>query len=106
MSLISATTVAQTTPTAVYTSSGATAVTFASFTNYAASAATLTLHIVKSGGSAADNNMLLDALSITAGDTHELYVAGEKLLLDNGDAIYASSDTATAINAIISYTSI
>jgi hypothetical protein len=103
---ISTAVVAQTTPTAIYTSSGATAITWASFTNYIGSAATLTLYVVPSLGSATNQNMILDAESIVAGDTFGLYSAGEKLLLDNGDAIYAFSDTATAINAVISYASI
>jgi hypothetical protein len=98
--------VAQTTPTAIYTSSGATAITWASFTNYTGGAATLTLYVVPNLGSATTQNMIVNAESIAATDTFGLYAAGEKLLLENGDAIYAFSDTATAVNAVISYASI
>jgi len=91
---------------AVYTSSGNTALTWATFTNTSGSAATLTLHIVPNGGSATDQNMILDAESIVAGDTFNLYTAGEKILLETGDMIQAWSDTASAVNAVFSYTSI
>lgn len=106
---ISTTTVAGTTVgdvAAVYTSVGNSAVTWATFTNFSGSAATLTLYVVPNSGSAANSNMILNAESIVAGDTFGLYSASEKLLLENGDAIYAFSDTATAINAVISYASI
>ena len=91
---------------AVYSSTNNTAITWATFTNYSGGAATLTLYLVPNGGSPTDENMILDAESITAGDTFGLYSAGEKILLENGDTIQAWSNTASAINAVFSYTSI
>jgi hypothetical protein len=90
----------------VYTSSGSTAITWATFTNYSGGAATLTLHIVPNGGSPTNENMILDAESVVAGDTFNLYSGGEKILLSTGDTLQAWSNTATAINTVISYTSI
>ena len=98
--------ITQTTPTEIYASTNDSAITWATFTNYGVSAATLTLYVVPSGDSATNENMILDSESISAGDTFSLYTAGEKLLLSNGDKIYAFSDTATSVNVVISYTSI
>jgi hypothetical protein len=90
----------------VYTSSNNTAITWATFTNFGAGAATLTLHLVPNGGSPTNENMILDAESIVAGDSFSLYAASEKLLMENGDTIQAWSDTASSINAVFSYASI
>jgi len=90
----------------VYSSTNSTAITWATFTNYGAGAVALTLHLVPNGGSPTNENMILDAESVVAGDTFTLYTAGEKLLLENGDTIQAWADTASSINAVFSYASI
>ena len=103
---ISTSIVPQTTPTAMYTSTGDTAITFATFTNYGTGASSLTIYIVPDGASPVDGNMLIDAESILEGDTFSMYLGSEKLLLSDGDTIQAFSDNATSVNAIFSYTSI
>jgi len=94
------------TATTVYTSSGNSAITFASFTNYSGSSATLTIHLVPSGDSAGNDNIVIKDYSINAADTHQLYAGGEKLLLENGDTLVATGSAATTFNAVVSYTSI
>lgn len=103
---ISTTTVAQTTPAAIYTSVNNTAITWATFTNFSGATAYLTLYLVPNGGSAANSNMIADVIELSENETFNLYSAGEKLILGNGDAIHAFTDTATSVNAVVSYTSI
>jgi hypothetical protein len=95
--------------TTVHTASGNEAITFASFTNVTGSAATLTVFVVPNGdspSSAYDGNATILDYSISSKDTHQLYLGGEKLLLENGDSLVAVSDTATSFTAVVSYTSI
>jgi hypothetical protein len=89
----------------VYTSSGNTAVTFLSLCNYGAGNLTANLYIVPSGGSVGNGTISLASLQLISLDTYQIYSGGEKLLLENGDAITvdASSNTVTAV---VSYTSI
>ena len=92
--------------TTVYTSSGNTAVTYMTFTNYTGSAVALDINIVPSGDSVGNVNLVADSLEIAANDTYQLYAGGEKLLLENSDFVSATANTASAINCVISYTSI
>ena len=94
------------TATTVYTSSGDSAVTFVSFTNATGSAVDIDLHIVPNGESVGNVNLVAKALTVDATDTYFLYSSGEKLLLGNADTIVCTANTASAINSIISYTSI
>ena len=64
----------------VYASSGNTAITWFSINNYSVSNVTANVHVVPSGGSANTQNQILTNLEIAAGDTYQLYAAGEKLL--------------------------
>jgi hypothetical protein len=92
--------------TTVYTSSGTTALTYLSITNYTASAVDVDLHIVPSGDSAGDANLVAKELTIDAKDTFYFYGGGEKLLLDASDFISATANTATSLNCVVSYTTI
>jgi hypothetical protein len=101
--------VATGTAAAVYTSSGATAVTWASFTNFSGGAITLSLYVVPAAdvaGGAQNEHLVLDTDSLSDTETFSLYAAGEKLLLDNGDAIFAIASSGSSINYVVSYTSI
>ena len=94
----------------IYTSSGNTAITFLSLCNYGASDVTTDLHVVPSGSSAANSNLVLTQLVLTAtgnstGDTYQLYVGGEKLLLGPGDFVRVVSN-ANTVTAVVSYTTI
>ena len=90
----------------VYASSGNTAITWLSINNYSVSNVTANVHVVPSGGSANTQNQILTNLEIAAGDTYQLYAAGEKLLLDNNSSIQALANTNTSLNIVVSYTTI
>ena len=90
----------------VYASSGNTAITWFSINNYSVSNVTANVHVVPSGGSANTQNQILTNLEIAAGDTYQLYAAGEKLLLDNNSSIQALANTNTSLNIVVSYTTI
>ena len=89
-----------------YVSSGNTAITFMSICNYSVSNVTANLYAVPSAGSASDANKILDEIEIAAGDTYQLYAAGEKLLLSNGDSIQINASANTSITVVTSYSSI
>lgn len=90
----------------VYTSAGSTAITFMSLCNHSAGNVIANVFVVPSGDTASTLNVILSNLEIAAGDTYQLYAGGEKLLLDNGDAMAANCDSAGSITTVTSYTSI
>jgi hypothetical protein len=94
------------TATTVYTSSGDSAVTYVSFTNYTGSAVDIDVNVVPSGDSVGNVNTVIKTLTIDATDTYFMYSSGEKMLLGNADSIVATANTASAISSFISYTSI
>jgi hypothetical protein len=106
MATIDTSTVESSQPTAVYTSTGDTAITWASFTNYSTSTVNLTIHIVPQGNIANNQNMLVKNLQVTAGDTYQLYAGSEKILLSDGDTVQAVASAASSVNSIISFASI
>ena len=92
--------------TTVYTSSGDSALTLVSFTNYTSSAVSVDIHVVPNGDSVGNVNAIAKTLVIDATDTYFLYASGEKLLLGNADSIVATANTAASVNSIVSYTGI
>ena len=92
--------------TTVYTSTNNSAVTYVSFTNYTGSAVDVDVHVVPSGDSVGNVNAVVKTLTIDATDTYFLYSSGEKLLLENGDFLSATANTATSVNCVVSYTGI
>lgn len=92
--------------TDAYTSSGNTAITWASLCNYTASAVAVDIHVVPNGGSATDLNKIVHELDIAATDTYQIYAGGEKLLLENGDILHVVANTNSSITSVVSYTSI
>ena len=95
-----------TTAANAYVSSGNTAITWMSLTNYSAGNVTANVFVVPSGSSASNLNAVLNQIEIAANDTYQIYSAGEKLLLSNGDAMVANANVDNAVNAVTSYTSI
>jgi hypothetical protein len=69
--------------------------------NSTGSAATLTLNLVVSGGTAGVTNVVTSAKSIAAGATYEVYEA-ENHVLNAGDFISALSGTAAALTLKVS----
>jgi hypothetical protein len=100
-----------TTGNIVYTSTGNTAVTWLSATNYGNATVYANLWVVPNGQTISNVNLIvadlgiLSAANTTGGDTFQIYVGGEKLLLGNGDTIQANC-SANTLNAVVSYTSI
>lgn len=90
----------------IYTSTGNTAITFLSFTNYSAGNVVANVWVVPSGDTAANTNIILSQLLITANDTYQLYAGSEKLLLGPGDAVQADANANNAITTVTSYTTI
>lgn len=92
---------------AVYTAPANTTVVFTRIvvTNRTATAAQLTLWLVRSGGARANSNILLGATAggqaIGAGPSEPYVVTpGAGLVLAPGDAIHAESDTSGALNIV------
>lgn len=99
------------TGTDVYTSSGNSAITFASFCNRSANAVTANIHVVPNGDSPTDLNLVIVGLELTAagnatGDTYQLYVGGEKLLFEDGDVLHCVANVDNAITTVVSSTGI
>lgn len=89
----------------VYTSSGNTAITWLSLNNWGPSNVTANLYAVPSGESADTTTQIAYSLLLQSGDTYQIYVGNEKLLLDNGDFIQADA-TGNTVTAVTSYTSV
>ena len=91
------------TATAVYTSSGNTAVTFLSICNYSAANVTANVFVVPSAGTAGNLNTVLSSILIEANDTYQLYAGNEKLVLGNGDTIQANASADNSVTTVTSY---
>jgi len=98
---VSVTTVGNT----VYTSSGNTAVTWLSLNNWGPANVTANIYAVPSGNTVGTGTQIAYALLLQSGDTYQLYVGNEKLLLNNNDFISVNA-TANTITAVTSYTSV
>ena len=86
--------------TTVYTSSGTTAITCMFFMNDNASARTLNVHVVQSGGSIANTNQIVKTITIDPADTYVINT--EKLVLSNGDTIQCTASVGSSIFPTIS----
>ena len=95
-----------TTATTVYTSSGNSAITWCSLTNYSVTDALVSVYVVPNGGTAGNTNVTVSNLTITANDTYQLYVGGEKLLLGTGDFISVIANATNRITTVTSYTAV
>lgn len=92
--------------TTVYTSTANTAITYMELTNVSGGALTVDIHVVPSGDSVTNTNIIAKTLSIATLDSYQIYTGGEKLLLANGDTIQITASAATGINAVVSFTAI
>ena len=89
-----------------YVSTGNTAITFLSLTNYSASNVIANVFVVPSGNTAGNLNLVLSQIEIATLDTYQLYAGGEKLLLSNGDSVQANANTNNSITTVTSFTTI
>lgn len=86
---------------AVYTSSGNTAVTTMYLCNYSGSDRTVSVYLVPSAGSASDSNIIYKDVPIAAGDTY--IIDTERLVLANGDSVQALASSTTSVTMTVSY---
>lgn len=93
-----------TSSTVIYTSSGDSATTAVFLMNNNASARTVQIHVVPSGGSASANTQIIKDLSIDGADTYVINT--EKIVLSNGDTIQVTSSDAASIFATVSHVSL
>ncbi len=89
--------------TTLASGSGQRAITTVIVCNTTGSDLNLTLYAVPSGGSAGDGTMIVNALSIPAGDT--VSFDQEKMVLANGDSLQAVASN-TGLTATISVLSV
>lgn len=90
-----------TTPSAVYTSSGTTAVTAMYLCNYSGSTVNVSIYVVPSAGTAGNTNIIYKDIAITAGDTY--VIDTERLILDNAETVQIAADAGSAVNVTTSY---
>lgn len=69
----------------------------ATFTNTDAVARTITVHRVPSGGAAATGNMIIQAASLSAGQSYDP-PSLKNLVLNPGETLQALASTATVVN--------
>lgn len=94
-----------TTATTIYTSTGGTVTTAIFFMNDNISSRVLNVYVVPSGDSPAASTQIIKNLTVDGEDTYILNL--EKLILDDGDTIQATSSIdATSIYATTSYVGI
>lgn len=88
----------------VYVSNGNTAITFLSITNYSNVNTLANVHVVESGAAANVQNQVLTNLAVTAGETYQFYAGGEKLLLENDQAIVMLANANSRLSVVTSFT--
>jgi hypothetical protein len=94
-----------TAPSPIFVSTNNSAITFLSLCNTTTNDVTINFFVVPNGVVINDSCTVYSELVIPAGDTYQIYVGNEKLLLGPGDSIYAEANFPAAISAVISYTS-
>jgi len=99
--MITNTQIASTTTTRIYLSTGQSAVTTAIFCNTDNSVtATLNVYAVPYGLNANATTQIMKGVTLPAGETFVMDT--ERLILENGDALYAQASSATIITSTIS----
>jgi len=93
------------TANAIYTSSGNTAITSLTMCNWGPNQVYANLYVVPNGQLPGTTNIALSNVLIPSGETAQLYMFAEKLLLGPNDTINANS-SANTVTAITSYTTL
>ena len=89
------------TPDAVYTSSGQSVITLGYFCNTDTVTQYVNLWLVPNGNNADMSNIIYSNVAITKSDT--MVLDKEKIILDNGDALYANSSGTGSLITTIGY---
>jgi len=84
---------------------GNTAITSMTLCNWSPNTVLANLFVVPAGNTADTTNQMWYSLALPSGDTYQLYVAAEKLILSSGDSIQANCSN-TGVSVITSYTSL
>lgn len=79
----------------IYTSDGTNAIVVAYFCNTSPNPVTFSVHAVVNGGTANGNNIIYSNVNLTAEDTYVM--DNEKLILSDGDSLYAVSSADDAV---------
>jgi hypothetical protein len=90
-----------TTPAPVYVSTGDSVVTLMYFCNTDTETQTINVYLVPNMASASDTNIIYKNYSITSEDT--FVVDKEKIILSNGDAVYANANVSAKITTTVGY---
>ena len=90
----------------IYVSSGNTAVTFLSISNVTGNSQLLNIFVVPASTAKANTHTVVSNVAIASHDTFQFYDNNEKLLMESGAYIAAIGNNASALHAVISYTSI
>jgi hypothetical protein len=93
------------TANAIYTSLGNTAITSLTMCNWGPSQVYANLYVVPNGNAVGTSTIALSNVLIPSGETAQMYMFAEKLLLGPSDAICANT-SANTLTAITSYTSL
>jgi len=90
---------------AIYTSSGNTAITSLTMCNWGPNQVYANLYVVPNGQLVGTTTIALSNVLIPSGETAQLYMFAEKLLLGPNDTINANT-SANTLTAITSYTNL
>lgn len=94
-----------TTANTVYTSSGSTVAMTFYVANYSTSAnASFSIWAVPNGGTPSNLNVLYSNVSVSAGDTY--LASTERLIFDNGDALYARCSANNVMSVTLTHTTV
>ena len=86
---------------AIYTSVNNSATTVMHFCNYTNNSATANVWLVPAGKQADSSTIIYSNVTMTAFNT--LVIDTEKIILANGDAIYANTSANASVTATVSY---
>jgi len=85
----------------IYTSTGNSATTTMHFCNYSGAAITANIWVVPNGLTANNLTMIYSNIAVTG--TNTVVIDTEKLILGNGDAVYANCSANLSVSATVSY---
>jgi len=88
------------TAVSIYTSVGSSAITTIHLCNYTGSAIQANIYAVPSGGTANNTTVIYSNVQITA--YNSLIIYQEKIILSNGDAIFANVSASNSVTATVS----
>jgi len=83
----------------IYTSTGTNAIVVAYFCNTSADPTMFSLYVVPSGANVSAQNTIYANVSLTSSDTYVMDV--EKIILDDGDAIWAQASQSDVVATTI-----